>query len=232
MNKKQSHTANLLSKYDINSLKISADKIVMLAEYIQKEWDIVKKDKVLTTYLIQQYNEHKNIDTENLMIKNKSLDTFIEDTICALLKAYIIPDTRLHLKSNFALKISVKKQIILSDDRPRNKPYILIESTISGKAICILEFKENFTRGNFSKIFEDSYSQWRKLNPNVFFLFIIFNSSKQKSEIIRQIDNCKVICNDFNLLKNNNIEPEIIHSVEQIFEDIHLHVIKSLLSGK
>jgi len=173
MDKKQSHTAKFLSKNDIGSLKISASKIVKLAEYIQNEWDVIKKNKVLTSYLIHQYIEHKNLVTENSKVKDNNLENFIEDTICALLKAYIIPDTRLHLKNNFALKISVKKSIELSEERPKNQPYILIESTVNRKAICVLEFKENFTNGSISKIYEDSYSHWRKLNSNLFFIFII-----------------------------------------------------------
>ncbi|MEN6290442.1 MAG: hypothetical protein ABFD07_00295 [Methanobacterium sp.] len=205
--------------------------IINLARNLQKEWEIVKQDKLLTSFVINMFRKFSNPQSDPFAVKRINRDSrtggFFEDIFCFLLKSYLYSKQDLLTPEDKfeKIKITLNDSVAVPGERRKRKPDVLIASYETGEPICIIELKASYTKRSLLKTYNADHEMWKRLNENIKFLYVILRSnSENKAKTYKKAEGCRVICCDLKTDKDSEIKeikPQIDTLIEAIFEEIY-----------
>lgn len=233
-NEKKTSTEKQLKKLiHINEIK-NAD-ILRLSKNLQKEWDIIKQNQILTHHLINVISEIRNPQSETFMAKRIKSDSrtggFFEDHFGLILNSFLRSKVFLWCENDRFQKVetTINHPIPVPGERRKKQPDILIRDYKTKKPICIVELKAGFTKRSLIKEYNSKLVMWKKLNENINFLYLIFScSSERKANTYKKVENCRVVCYDFktdNDSQVKGIEPKIVDPIECVLDEIYNIII-------
>ena len=223
---------------DLKTKKPTENLLFKLTDEFRKNWKEIRKNNLLTFYIIEVIREVRVPTNPNYMVHRAGNDSrtggVFEDAFCQLLERYLQADSDFWNDANdFLLKIRINKSISIPNETRKRRPDIIISQKSNNKPIIILELKVSFTRRSLIKIYDEMEEIYKRLSPNLQFFFIIMNTSQQKAKTYKKVSpNCRIICYDFKLDKESRIkriQPKIIDPIESIFEDIKNIIKKEIV---
>jgi hypothetical protein len=213
---KNSNIINFLTKH-IEIGEYTCDKLIKISSYIKNNKKEIKKHYYLSKLLINKikniYKEKDKISAIKVFNLGTKTGKIFENLFAFLLKAYLLQENK---EDKF--KIEVDKAILIPNLKIRKRPDIIISNKKDKTPQVIIELKTSFTKSSLIKTYNDSLNNWKKINPQIYFYFIILNSSPQKTKTYKKINNCKIICN---YLKKEQLDYKIIDNIEDIFNEIN-----------
>lgn len=203
---------------------------VKLSKHIQENWNTIKEKKLLSNFLIDSLRQFETIDNQSILHKRISRGSdsgsYFEDLFAQIVEWYLSSQPKLWSKKReFNCKIEVNSSIIIPGSKNKKKADIIISNGKNGKVYLVIELKKSFTKSSLKKTYNDEYNEYSKLGRQLKYMFIIFQSSKIKTKTYKQLEGCRVICNDYGLW-HKSVEPIVVDSIESILEEINNHLIK------
>lgn len=204
---------------------------VNLAKCLEKEWNLVKEEQLLTRFILKVFEEFSSSKSDPFTVERANRDSrtggFFEDIFCFLLNSYLRskPDLRTPEYNFEKIKICLNESVPVPEERVKRKPDILIKTYKTGEPICIIELKASYTKRTLLKSYNADYEMWKRLNENITFLYVILRSnSKNKTNTYKKAKGCRVICWDLKIDEESKIKrivPKIDTSIESVFEEIY-----------
>lgn len=234
-NTKKCSTERQLEKLKI---KMSLDNkdITSLAENLKNDWDIIIEKSILTEYFITILREFRNPQTDSFLVKRIKCDSrtggYFEDNFNFFLKSYLYSKPDLWSNNNSFQEVEIirNQPIPIPGERNKKEPDILIRDHKTQKPIYVIELKAGYTKRSLIREYNSYQQIWTKLDKNINFLYIIFSaSSKIKTNTYKKVGGCRVVCYDFKTDKDSQIKgitPQIVDSIETIFEEIYETIIR------
>ena len=214
---------------DLKTKKPTENLLFKLTDEFRKNWREIRKNNLLTFYIIDVIREVRVPINPNYMVHRAGGDSrsggVFEDVFGQLLERYLQADSDFWSDAKvFLLKIVINKSISIPNEPKKRSADIIISLKSNEKPIIILELKVRFTQRSLIKTYDEMEEMYKRLSPNLQFFFVIMNTSRQKAKTYKKASpNCRIICYDFKLDKDSiikQIQPKIIDPIEIIFEDI------------
>lgn len=201
---------------------------VKLSKHIREDWTTIKEKQLFSCFLTDSLQQFETISSESILHKRitrgSGSGSYFEDVFSLILDWYLSSQTPLWSKnSKFKWKIEINSPVIIPGNRNKKKPDIIISDEKTGKAHVVIELKKSFTKSSLKKTYNDEYTEYSKLGSQLKYMFIIFQSSKTKTKTYKQLQGCRVICNDYGLW-GKSIAPKVVDSMESILEEIYSHL--------
>lgn len=210
--------------------------ISSMAKNLKKDWDIVKENGILTEYFITILREYRNPQTDSFLVKRIKCDSrtggYFEDNFNFFLKSYLYSKPDLWSNNNSFQEIEIirNQPIPIPGKRYKKEPDILIRDHKTKTPIYVIELKAGYTKRSLIREYNSYQQMWIKLDKNINFIYIIFSAnSKLKTNTYKKVEACRVICYDFRTDKDSQIKgitPQIVDSIENIFEEIYETIIR------
>lgn len=213
----------------LKAKKPTENLLFKLTDEFRKNWKEIRKNNLLTFYIIDVIKEVRVPTNPNYMVHRVGGDSrsggVFEDAFGQLLDRYLQADSDFWSDTkDFLLKIRINKSFSIPNEPRKRSADIIISLKSNKKPIIILELKVRFARRSLIKLYNEMEGMYKRLSPNLQFFFVIMHASQQKAKTYKKVSpNCRIICYDFKLDKESRIkqiQPKIIDSIESIFEDI------------
>jgi hypothetical protein len=208
---------------------------VFLIKAFHQNWDEIKKDNKITKAFIKFFEEYCPLDQITGKPKEKDSRTgyFFEEKFYSFLALYLQKDFT--TKKNASLFEVLCNKYISTDNLPyKQRPDILIKSTITNKALLITELKKSFTKGTLKREYSKQSEKWKSILHGPF-LYTILSVSPSKVKVYKQVEGCRIVCTGLRTSSLNVTKhefPRIIDSIESIFEEIHFCLKKTVNQTK